>query len=99
MHFIFNDSKSNYDEAGNFKNLTQDVASFSLSRQRNVGAWVQIDLKSGNMSRQISYERSNENILLVPKAFEFDRKNIGMYTYGIFGPQEKFGYIQLKTNP
>ena len=99
LHFIFNDSKSNYDEAGDFKNQTQDVASFSLSRQRNVGAWVQIDLKSGNMSRQISYERANENILLVPKAFEFDRKNIGMYTYGIFGPQEKFGYIQLKTNP
>ena len=98
LHFIFNDSKSNYDESGVFKNQTQDVASFSLSRQRNVGAWVQIDLNNGNMTRQISHERANENILLVPKAFEFDRKNIGLYTYGILGPQEKFGYIHLQNH-
>lgn len=99
LHFIFNDSKANYDASGAFNSAMHEVASFSLSKQRNVGAWVQLDLKSGEATRQISHERANENILLVPKAFEFDANNIGLYTYGIFGPQEKFGYIHLQSNP
>jgi hypothetical protein len=37
--------------------------------------------------------------LLIPKAFEFDIKNRGIYTYGVLGPQEKFGYIRLQTTP
>lgn len=97
LHFIFNDSRSNYSDEGFFNSQTQDLASFSLSKQRNVGAWVQIDLNTGQTTRQIIHERSTDNILLVPKAFVFDTRNLGMYTYGILGPQEKFGYIHLKN--
>lgn len=99
LNFIFNDTKANYDANGLFIKDLNEVATFSLSKNRNVGAWVQINLQTGQMQRQISHERSNENILLVPKAFEFDFKNPGLYTYGVLGPQEKFGYIHLQTAP
>jgi hypothetical protein len=99
LNFIFNDNKANYDPNGFFRNDLKEVASFSLSKNRNVGAWVQIDLKTGQMNRQICHERTNENLLIIPKAFEFDLKNLGLYTYGILGPQEKFGYIHLQTAP
>jgi hypothetical protein len=99
INFIFNDSRSNYDPTGVFNNSNQEVAQFSLSKQRNVGAWVQIDLQTGHLTRQISHERSTENILLVPKAFAFDYNSQGIFTYGILGPQEKFGYIHLQTSP
>jgi hypothetical protein len=61
-----------------------------------VGAFVQINLQNGLMTRQVGHQRKDENTLLVPKAFAYDRKNKGLYTYGIFGPQEKFGYLQFK---
>lgn len=99
LHFIFNDSKANYDAAGAFNSRVEDIAAFSLSKQRNVGAWVQIDLKDGHMQRQIIHERSDENILLVPKSFQRDAFKNGIYTYGVYGPQEKFGYIHLQTAP
>ncbi len=94
--FIFNDTQANYDESGQFIQKMNEVQTFSLSKNRNVGAYVQIDLKTGQLTRQIGHQRKDENILLVPKAFTFDRKNKGLYTYGIFGPQEKFGYLQFK---
>lgn len=99
LNFIFNDSQVNYNENGTFKNDLKEVAAFSLSKNRNVGAWVRIDIQTGQLQRQISHERATENILLIPKAFEFDNKNKGLYTYGILGPQEKFGYIRLQTTP
>jgi hypothetical protein len=99
LNFIFNDSQANYDENGSFKKDLKEVATFSLSKNRNVGAWVRIDIQTGQLQRQVSHERATENILLIPKAFEFDIKNKGLYTYGILGPQEKFGYIRLQTDP
>jgi hypothetical protein len=99
LNFIFNDSQANYDENGSFKKDLKEVATFSLSKNRNVGAWVRIDIQTGQLQRQVSHERATENILLIPKAFEFDIKNKGLYTYGILGPQEKFGYIRLQTTP
>jgi hypothetical protein len=99
INFIFNDTRSNYDPTGVFNSSNQEVAQFSLSKQRNVGAWVQIDLQTGNLTRQISHERSTENILLVPKAFAFDYHGQGIFTYGLLGPQEKFGYIHVQTTP
>lgn len=94
--FIFNDSEANYDQSGQFMPTANEVQTFSLSKNRNVGAYVQIDLQTGAQTRQIGHQRKDENILLVPKAFTYDRKNKGLYTYGIFGPQEKFGYLQFK---
>jgi hypothetical protein len=94
--FIFNDTELNYDANGQFLQSGHEVATFSLSKNRNVGALVQIDLKTGVQTRQIGHQRKDENTLLVPKAFTFDLKNKGLYTYGIFGPQEKFGYLQFK---
>jgi hypothetical protein len=99
LNFIFNDNKANYDANGYFLTDIKEVATFSLSKNRNVGAWVQIDLATGQMKRQIGHERSSENLLLIPKAFEFDLKNLGLYTYGVLGPQEKFGYLHLQTTP
>lgn len=99
LHFIFNDSRANYNQEGFFNSKVEDLSSFSLSRQRNVGAWVQIDLQNGNQQRQIIHERSNNNLILVPKAFEWDVFQQGIYTYGVLGPQEKFGYIHLQTHP
>ncbi len=99
MNFIFNDTETNYDENGVFKEGLKEVATSSLSKNKNVGAWVQIDIQTGQMTRKISHERATENILLIPKAFEFDFKNRGIYTYGVLGPQEKFGYIRLQTTP
>ena len=94
--FIFNDTESNYDAYGQFLPTDQEVQTFSLSKNRNVGAFVQINLQTGLMTRQVGHQRKDENTLLVPKAFAYDRKNKGLYTYGIFGPQEKFGYLQFK---
>jgi hypothetical protein len=99
LNIIFNDTETNYDENGVFKEGLKEVATFSLSKNKNVGAWVQIDFQTGQMTRKISHERASENILLIPKAFEFDIKNQGIYTYGVLGPQEKFGYIRLQTTP
>jgi hypothetical protein len=99
LNFIFNDTETNYDENGVFKEGLKEVATFSLSKNKNVGAWVRIDIQTGQMQRQVSHERATENILLIPKAFEFDLQNRGIYTYGVLGPQEKFGYIRLQTTP
>lgn len=99
LHFLFNDAASNYDQTGQFKLGLEEVNPFSLSKNRNVGAWVQINLEDGSMHRQVSHQRSEKNILLVPKAFEIDRLHNGLITYGVLGPQEIFGYIQLQFAP
>lgn len=99
FNFIFNDAASNYDQGGQFRQGLEEVNAFSLSRNRNVGAVVRIDLENGQMSRSISHQRSEKNILLVPKAFEFDALRNGIITYGVLGPQEIFGHIQLITKP
>jgi hypothetical protein len=99
LNFIFNDTQANYDENGLYKTDLKEVATFSLAKNRNVGAWVQIDIQTGQIQRQICHERATENILLIPKAFELDFQNQGIYTYGVLGPQEKFGYIHLQTQP
>ncbi len=99
LNFIFNDNRSNYDENGQFKNDLREVDPFSLSKHKNVGAWVRIDIQSGQVQRKIGHERVTENILLIPKAFELAIQNRGVYTYGVLGPQEKFGYIHLQTSP
>ncbi|MEN9742822.1 MAG: hypothetical protein RLZZ65_627 [Bacteroidota bacterium] len=95
LYFIFNDTEVNYDTNGQFL-ANKEVQTFSISKNRNVGALVQIDLQTGNLSRSIVHQRKDENTLLVPKAFTFDRKNNGLYTYGIYGPQEKFGYLHFQ---
>jgi hypothetical protein len=99
LHFLFNDAASNYDQTGQFKLGLEEVNPFSLSKNRNVGALVQINLEDGSMHRQVSHQRSEKNILLVPKAFEIDRLHNGLITYGVLGPQETFGYIQLQFAP
>lgn len=99
LNFIFNDTHANYDESGLYKTDLKEVATFSLSKNRNVGAWVRIDIQTGEIQRQICHERATDNILLIPKAFELAYQNRGIYTYGVLGPQEKFGYIHLQTTP
>jgi hypothetical protein len=95
LHFIFNDTKANYNENGQYKEGLTAPSTFSLSRNKNVGAWVHIDIQTGQMQRSIGHQRLTENILLMPKLFQLDLKNQGLYTYGVLGPQEKFGFIQF----
>ncbi|MEN9699893.1 MAG: hypothetical protein RLZZ301_1091 [Bacteroidota bacterium] len=97
LFFIFNDSESNYGEDGQFNRKQGTVQAFSLSKFKNVGAVAQLDVTNGQQQRYILHQRQDQDILLVPKAFQQDRKNQGIYTYGIYGPQEKFGYLQFKT--
>lgn len=99
LYFIFNDASANYDPNGQFKQDLEEVATFSLARNRNVGALVRIDMQTGAIERRISHERAAQNILLVPKAFEIDRLNQQILTFGVLGPQEIFGYIELQTKP
>ena len=99
MNFIFNDAAANYDQDGKFRSNLEEVATFSLTRNRNVGAWVRIDLQTGIVERKVSHQRAEQNILLVPKTFEFDVLNHQILTYGVLGPQEIFGYIELQNKP
>lgn len=99
LNFIFNDAAANYDQDGKFRSNLEEVATFSLTRNRNVGAWVRIDLQTGSVERKVSHQRAEQNILLVPKTFEFDALNHQILTYGVLGPQEIYGYIELQTKP
>ncbi len=93
--FIFNDSDRNFDELGNY---TGDNRTFpaNFGRRRNVVSLVEVDLKSGDVSRKTLFEKGEYNAVVIPKMFFVDYQTNELILYALYGRTEKFGAISLK---
>lgn len=95
IHFIFNDNVRNYSESGEF--LESDglqVANYS--KRKNVVALASIDLENGQQSRKNFFDRSEVDVLVIPKKFVVDYHEDRMILYGIWGrTKEKFGFVKI----
>lgn len=93
----FNDNNKNYSENGSFVKPTGKARLYSASMRKktNCVAKVEIDLKSGEFSRERYTSREETSALAVPKRFQADYTNNEMFMYFIYGKKEKFGLLKF----
>lgn len=95
--FIFNDHVKNYNESGDF--IAKDfVYPANYSKKRNAVAIVEIDLKTGEVSRKKFFNREDVGAIAVPKQFTVNYLNNEMLIYTVKGKKEKFGLVTLKED-
>jgi hypothetical protein len=95
LNFIFNDNQRNYDEIGDYNRTPDNYYSFNLSKKNNAVALVKIDLKSGEMKRQVMESRKELNSIVQPKQFRLDSFNKEILMYSISGSYERFGILSF----
>lgn len=88
--FLFNDNSQNYDDNGVFNNRTYPRRG-NRNLFRNAVAMVQVDLKSGNVSRKLVIKRQDLRVDLVPQMSRYDYATNTLITYGKRGRQRRFG--------
>ncbi len=93
VNLIFNDSKENYSEAGQYIKDKLYVTSFA--KKNNVVAHVKIDLYSGLTSRDLLTSRKEIGTLVQPKLFTLDEVNKEMIVFSVFKSKERFGVIKF----
>lgn len=92
----FNDNNKNYSEKGEFvKTAKGGVYSASMRKKRNCVAKVDIDLKTGEFTRERYTSREETSALAVPKKFLADYTNNELFMYFIYGKKEKFGLLKF----
>jgi hypothetical protein len=96
LNFIFNDNQRNYDDLGVYNRTENNYYSFNLSKKNNAVALVQIDLKSGEINRQVMESRKELNSIVIPKQFRLDTFNKEILMYSISGSFERFGILSYK---
>jgi hypothetical protein len=95
VHFIFNDNLKNYTETGEF--IDQDgIHTANYGRKNNAVSLASIDLESGDLKREMFFDRSENNTLVVPKLFSVNYKTHELWVYSVSGRKEKIGLIHLK---
>lgn len=94
MCFIFNDNVQNYDDSGDFIDVN-NVKVASLSKKKNTVAICQVDLKTGDVEREMFFDRSELGAVAVPKLSNVDYKNHEVLLYAIKGKLEKFGIMNF----
>lgn len=95
IHFIFNDNVRNYSESGEFLGADNlQVANYS--KRKNVVALASMDLQTGEQNRKTFFDRSEVDVLAVPKKFVVDYTEGRMILYGVWGrTKEKFGFLKI----
>lgn len=93
--FILNDNRSNYDENGNSLDLKTELDRMTLSKKNNVAGIVKIDLSSGEITREIIFDRNVLGIITVPRNFTLDKNNKQIWLYGQYKRKEKYGTYKL----
>lgn len=93
----FNDNNKNYSENGSFVKPSGKtrIYSASMRKKTNCVAKVEIDLKSGEFSRERYTSREETSALAVPKRFQADYTNNELFMYFIYGKKEKFGLLKF----
>lgn len=97
MYMIFNDNDLNYDESGDYNAGIAPKAS-TLSKKRNAVALVEMDLETGEINREMFFDRTELGAIAVPKLFNVDYNNKEVLIYAVKGKKEKFGIIRFGDN-
>lgn len=93
MKFIFNDSRANYDENGNYVKDFSYMAKFT--KRDNVVAITEVNLTDGSTLRKSLFTRKEIGTLAIPKMFQVDSKNREMLMYTTFRNKERYGYLKF----
>ena len=94
LYFIFNDNAANYDESGVFIE-DEKISSSKVSKRKNIVGLVEIDLESGDLSRESFFKRADLGAVAVPKLFNVDYISGEVLLYAIMGKKEKFGVMKI----
>lgn len=93
LKFIFNDSRANYDENGNY---VQGLAYLSkFTKRDNVVSYTEVDLSNGIASRRSLFSRKEIGTLALPKMFVTDFKRNEMLLYTTFKGKERYGLLNF----
>jgi len=97
MVVLFNDNIRNYDDNGQFLDLTQgrDIASASFRKKTNCVAKVELDLQTGASTRENFFNRSQEGGIAIPKLFRTNYRNREMIMVLLVGKKEKYGLLKF----
>ncbi len=92
---FFNDNSDNYNEATGEFELEQgkSVKSARISKKKNTVAICEIDLESGEQSREMYFNRDELGAIVVPKLFNVDYRINEVLFYAIRGKKEQFGRL------
>lgn len=91
--FIFNDSRANYDEKGDYVKDLSFIAKFT--KRDNVVAITEVELTDGSTSRKSLFTRKEIGTLAIPKMFQVDVLNKEMLLYATFRNKERYGYLKF----
>jgi len=92
---FFNDNIDNYNEESGEFEMDGKLKSSRLSKRKNTVAICQIDLQSGELQREMYFDRDEVGVIVVPKLFNTDYINKEMLFYAIRGRKEQFGRLSF----
>lgn len=94
LKFIFNDSRANYDENGNYQKDFSFLTRFT-SRD-NVVSFTEVDLSDGTMQRKSMFSKKELGTLALPKMFEVDYINKHVLIYTTFRSKDRYGLLKFE---
>lgn len=93
MKFIFNDSRANYDEQGNYIAESEFLTRFT--KRDNVVAKAEVNLADGSFTRSSMFTRKEVGTLAIPKMFVTDYSSGEMLLYTTFRSKERYGLLKF----
>ena len=94
LKFIFNDSRANYDENGNYVKDFSYLTRFT--NRDNVVSFTEVDLNDGTMQRKSMFGKKEMGTLALPKMFEIDYINKHVLIYTTFRSKERYGLLKFE---
>ena len=73
--------------------LESEPSMESLNCAGNTVAICEIDLQSGEVSREMYFDRDDLGAIVVPKLFDVDYRTNEMLFYAVRGKKEQFGRL------
>lgn len=92
---FFNDNVDNYNENTNEFEMDGRVKSARISKKKNTVAICEIDLESGQLKREMYFDREEIGAVVVPKLFDVDYRTNEMLIYAVRGRKEQFGRLSF----
>lgn len=93
LTLFFNDNSDNYDEVSGQFEYDGRIKSSRLSKKKNTVAVCRIDLKTGEIEREMYFDREELGAIAVPKLFDVDYRMNEVLFYAIRGKKEQFGRL------
>lgn len=94
MKFIFNDSRANYDENGNYVEGLSFLTRFT--NKDNVVSFTEVNLSDGSLERKSLFSKKEMGTLAIPKMFEVDYINKHVLLYTTFRSKERYGLLKFE---